>query len=83
VADALTVLQASLAERLAELRGVALDELPESLLNVVVRPVELPGGEVYIVRPADWEALRDYEGMAPCSTRFPTPMPCSPSHPGC
>lgn len=65
VTDALTVLQTSLAERLAELRGVAVDELPESLLDVVVRPVELPGGEVYIMRPADWEALRDYEGMAP------------------
>jgi predicted nicotinamide N-methyase len=65
VTDALAVLRISLAERLAALRGVGVDELPESLLDVVVRPVELPGGEVYIVQPADWEALRDYEGMAP------------------
>jgi predicted nicotinamide N-methyase len=62
---ALAVLKASLAERLAALRGVSVEELPESLLDVGVFPAELPGGEVYIVRPADWEALRDYEGMAP------------------
>lgn len=40
------------------------DELPEPLLDVVVRAVKLPGGEVYIVRPDDWEALRDEEGGA-------------------
>jgi predicted nicotinamide N-methyase len=44
---------------------VSQDELPESLLDVAVQPVQLPGGEVYIVRPADFEALRDFEGMAP------------------
>lgn len=42
-----------------------IDDLPEALLDVAVLPVELPGGEVYIVRPADWEAIRDFEGMAP------------------
>jgi predicted nicotinamide N-methyase len=62
---ALTALHASLAERLAELRGVRQEDLPEPLLDVVVRSVKLPGGEVFIVRPADWEALRDEEGMAP------------------
>lgn len=41
------------------------DQLPKELLDVVVRPVKLPGGEVFIVRPADWESLRDEEGMAP------------------
>jgi predicted nicotinamide N-methyase len=65
VSDPLIALHASLAERLAELRGIPQEELPESLLDVAVRPVKLPGGEVYIVRPADWEALRDHEGMAP------------------
>jgi predicted nicotinamide N-methyase len=65
VPPALTALHASLAERLAELRGVSRDELPKELLEVVVRPVKLPGGEVFLVRPADWEALRDEEGMAP------------------
>jgi predicted nicotinamide N-methyase len=63
--EALTVLKTSLAERLAALRGVEVDELPAELLDVAVYPVELPGGEVYIVRPRDWEALRDEEGMAP------------------
>ncbi|HEY2600231.1 MAG TPA: methyltransferase domain-containing protein [Thermoleophilaceae bacterium] len=62
---ALAALQASLAERLAELRGVPVSDLPEELLDVVVRPFDLPGGEVYLVKPADWEALRDEEGMAP------------------
>jgi predicted nicotinamide N-methyase len=59
------VLRASLAEQLAALRGVPISELPESLLDVAVRPMELPGGPVYLVMPADWEALRDFEGMAP------------------
>ncbi len=59
------VLRTSLAEQLAALRGISQEELPESLLDVGVFPVELPGGEVYLVRPRDWEALRDHEGMAP------------------
>ena len=63
--EALAVLNTSLAERLAELRGVAAEELPAELLDIAVRPVDLPGGRVYIVRPADFEALRDEEGMAP------------------
>jgi predicted nicotinamide N-methyase len=60
----LAALHASLAERLAELRGVPQQELPEPLVDVVVRSVNLPGGEVFIVRPSDWEALRDEEGAA-------------------
>ena len=63
--DELTVLKTSLAERLAELRGVSAEELPGELLDIAVRPVDLPGGRVYIVRPAVFEALRDEEGMAP------------------
>src|SRR3954447_17882806 len=63
--DALIALQTSLSERLAELRGVAGEGLPAELLDIAVRPVDLPGGRVYIVRPADFEALRDEEGMAP------------------
>jgi predicted nicotinamide N-methyase len=43
---------------------VDADELPAPLLDVVVRPVELPGGRVYLVRPADWDLLRDDEGAA-------------------
>ena len=61
---ALPALHASLAERLAELRGVRQEDLPGPLLDVVVRSVKLPGGEVFIVRPDDWEALRDEEGAA-------------------
>jgi predicted nicotinamide N-methyase len=60
----LGALHASLAERLAELRGVRQEDLPEPLLDVVVRGIKLPGGEVFIVRPDDWEALRDEEGAA-------------------
>jgi predicted nicotinamide N-methyase len=65
VPDPLVALQASLAERLAELRGCAQHKLPAPLLDVAVRRVDLPGGEVFLVRPRDWEALRDEEGMAP------------------
>jgi predicted nicotinamide N-methyase len=53
-----------LSERLAELRGVRQEDLPEPLLDVVVRGIKLPGGEVFVVRPSDWEALRDEEGAA-------------------
>jgi predicted nicotinamide N-methyase len=57
-------LRASLAEQLAALRGSAADALPAPLLDVVVRPVALPGGEVLLPCPRDWEALRDAEALA-------------------
>jgi predicted nicotinamide N-methyase len=62
--DSYAHLRTSLAERLASLRGVGVDQLPAPLLDVVVREVDLPGGPVYIVRPADWDLLRDDEGAA-------------------
>jgi predicted nicotinamide N-methyase len=58
------VLRASLAEQLAALRGVDPGELPEPLLDVVVESVPLPGGELFLPRPRDWEALRDAEALA-------------------
>lgn len=64
MADSSAALVNSLAEQLAELRGVAVDQLPAPLLDVVVRQVELPDGPVYVVRPADWDLLRDEEGAA-------------------
>jgi predicted nicotinamide N-methyase len=64
VTDVAAALRQSLAERLAALRGVAVHDLPAPLLDVVVRQVELPGGPVYVVRPADWDLLRDEEGAA-------------------
>jgi predicted nicotinamide N-methyase len=60
----LRAVRASLAEQLAALREVPVATLPAPLLDVVVRRVELPGGEAYLLRPADWEALRDEEGGA-------------------
>ncbi|HEX6457992.1 MAG TPA: methyltransferase domain-containing protein [Thermoleophilaceae bacterium] len=60
----MSALQTSLAERLAELRGWPEHKLPAPLLDVVVRRVRLPGGDVFLVRPRDWEALRDEEGAA-------------------
>jgi predicted nicotinamide N-methyase len=64
VKDSSAALRTSLAERLSALRGVRADELPTPLLDVVVRQVDLPGGPAYLVRPADWDALRDEEGAA-------------------
>jgi len=61
---ALTAVRTTLTEQLSSLRGVAPDELPSPLLDVAVRRVELPGGDVYVLRPADWEALRHEEGAA-------------------
>jgi predicted nicotinamide N-methyase len=57
-------LRASLAEQLAALRGTPADALPAPLLDVVVRPVPLPGGDVLLPCPRDWEALRDAEALA-------------------
>ena len=60
----LTVVRSSLAEQLAALRGTPADELPAPLLDVAVRRVALAGGDVFLVRPSDWDALRDEEGAA-------------------
>ena len=57
---ALTAVRTSLSEQLASLRGVAVAELPESLLTVAVREV----AGMHVLLPADWEALRHEEGGA-------------------
>ncbi len=57
---ALTAVRTSLSEQLASLRGVAVAELPESLLTVAVREV----AGIYLLLPSDWEALRHDEGAA-------------------
>src|SRR3954468_10101831 len=58
--DPLIALRASLAERLAALRGVPESELPPALLDVSVRRV----GLAYYVCPTSWEQLRHEEGGA-------------------
>jgi predicted nicotinamide N-methyase len=62
--DPYAALRASLREQLAALRGVAPAELPPALLDLTVHRMDLPGGEAYLVRPADWEELRHQEGGA-------------------
>jgi predicted nicotinamide N-methyase len=57
---ALTAVRTSLSEQLATLRGVAVAELPATLLNVAVRDV----AGVHLLLPADWDALRQDEGAA-------------------
>ena len=57
---ALTAVRTSLSEQLAAMRGVAVTELPESLLAIAVREV----AGVHVLLPADWEALRHDEGAA-------------------
>src|SRR4051812_29134042 len=63
-ADPHAALRASLREQLAALRGVAPADLPPALLDISVHRFELPGGEAFLVRPADWEQLRHEEGGA-------------------
>ena len=58
--DALAAVRASLAERLAALRGGSLKDLPPALLDVAVRR----HGELFYLRPVDWEQLRHEEGAA-------------------
>ena len=60
----LAVVRSSLAERLAALRGVPVSELPAQLLEVTVRRVTVHGGDVFLVHPSDWEALREEEAAA-------------------
>ena len=62
--DSLDVLRVSLREQLAGLRGQPPDALPPALLDVRVRRVRVPGGDVFLVQPADWEQLRHEEGGA-------------------
>jgi predicted nicotinamide N-methyase len=64
VADPLRALRTSLAEQLAELRGMPVAALPAPLVDIVVRREELASVEAFVVRPADWEALRAEEGAA-------------------
>ena len=55
-------LRASLAERLAKMRGRDAP-LPDALVDVVLDPVEpAGGGPVSILRPRDWDELRHQEG---------------------
>jgi predicted nicotinamide N-methyase len=61
-ADNLAALRASLREQLAALRGVAPDALPAALLDITVQRARVPGGDVFLVRPVDWEELRHEEG---------------------
>ncbi len=58
--DSLIALKTSLAEQLAQLRGVEPAQLPPALLDISVRRV----GDSYYVCPADWEQLRHEEGGA-------------------
>ena len=63
---ALTAVRTSLSDQLAALRGVAPAELPATLVNVAVRRV----AGVYLLLPADWEALREDEAAAGRPTPF-------------
>jgi predicted nicotinamide N-methyase len=62
MSDALIALRTSLAEQLSVLRGADGPPLPDSLLDVAIRRVALPGGDVFSVLPVDWEALLHDEG---------------------
>jgi predicted nicotinamide N-methyase len=62
--DQLAALRASLREQLAALRGVPPGDLPPALLDVTVQRARVPGGDVFLVRPLDWEQLRHEEGGA-------------------
>lgn len=64
MSDALVALRASLAEQLAVLRGPDSPAPAGSLLDIAVRRVALPGGDVFTVVPCDWEELRHDEGAA-------------------
>jgi predicted nicotinamide N-methyase len=58
--EAFAAVRASLAERLAALRGTDIRSLPPALLDVAMRR----HGEIFYLRPVDWEQLRHEEGAA-------------------
>lgn len=58
--EAFAAVRASLAERLAALRGTGIQSLPPALLDVAMRR----HGEIFYLRPVDWEQLRHEEGGA-------------------
>ena len=63
--DALIALRASLTERLAALRGVPRRRAAAGAARRhASQRVRVPGGDVFLVRPADWEQLRHEEGGA-------------------
>jgi predicted nicotinamide N-methyase len=62
--EGLGVLRASLAERLAGLRGVTERELPPALLDIAVQRFAVGDQEVVLIAPRDWEQLRHEEGAA-------------------
>ena len=62
--DSLDVLRASLRERLAACAASRPSALPPAMLDIRVLRVRVPGGDVFLVRPADWEQLRHEEGGA-------------------
>ena len=64
MADPLRALRTSLAEQLAALRDVPVAALPAPLVDIEVRRNDMAGVGAYVVRPADWEALRAEEGAA-------------------
>jgi predicted nicotinamide N-methyase len=64
VTDPLSGLRASLAGRLAELRGAEPGTLPPALLDVAVHRHPLGDEDAYVVLPRDWEQLRHEEGAA-------------------
>ena len=64
MADPLRALRTSLAEQLAALRDVPVAALPAPLVDIEVRRKDMAGVGAYVVRPADWEALRAEEGAA-------------------
>jgi predicted nicotinamide N-methyase len=61
-APVVDALQARLEPRLAAVRGGGAP--PAALLDLAVRRVALPGGDVVLVRPRDWPALLDAERAA-------------------
>ncbi len=44
------------------MRDAPPETLPPALLDVTVQRVRVPGGDVFLVRPVDWEQLRHEEG---------------------
>jgi predicted nicotinamide N-methyase len=61
--NASPVLRTSIAEQIATLRGPGAPPAPESLLEIAVERVALPGGHVQVARPTDWPQLREDEAF--------------------
>ena len=68
--NASPALRASIAEQIVALRGPGAPAPPDSLLEIAVERVAVPGDTVHVARPSDWPQLREDEAFDKRTTPY-------------